>query len=121
MTQTARTTYCMHCACNCDLDDPEIFREATVWISGEKSNRSACRIYTGNVACAACMKAIKDGQPPGEATLFDETPAGPNLAQWNPGFEAGWRGDQLACDPDSYHIDWISGYEAGKAARANVG
>lgn len=112
--------YCAFCMAAVNFHDTTIYRETTQWVTGEKRNRSAVRVYTGQVACADCIIAMKSGQHAGGGTLFDDTEPATNLKHWNPGFEAGWRGDKIVIWEDK-HPDWIVGYHAGAAAKENVG
>jgi hypothetical protein len=116
----SQTFHCAFCLTAVDFHDPDIYRETTQWITGEKRNKSAVRVYTGQVACADCITAMKAGQHPSGGTLFDETEPQVNLRHWNPGFEAGWRGDKFITTEDK-HPDWITGYHAGMTAKENVG
>lgn len=118
MTQVVGTGYCAFCSDPVDKENPDVYKETSVWVGGEKSNLSMMRVYTGNYACPNCVKAIKEKQPPGEATLFDDTEPPVSLVEWNPGFEAGWRGDEIIAE---HSRDWKIGYEAGVNARENIG
>lgn len=111
---------CAYCGGVCLNDDPDVYREATIWIGGTKSNHSAQRVYTGRVACPKCVDAMKHAQPPGEGTLFD--PAEPHIdaKHYNLGFDAGWRGDELI-DPPSKGHSYLAGYEAGQTTRESIG
>jgi hypothetical protein len=114
--------YCNPCGRACSSDDPEVYRQATIWIAGAKSNLSALREYTGTVRCAACMRDAQAGQGAGTGTLFDDhDEPSVNMAQWHQGFEAGWRRDELVFEQEKYHHDWIAGYQAGQTARESVG
>lgn len=114
--------YCNPCGRPCSSDDTEVYRQATIWIAGAKSNLSALREYTGTVRCGLCMRDAQAGQGPGAGTLFDDREeSSVNMHQWHQGFEAGWRRDELAFGEDKYHHDWIAGYQAGQTARENVG
>lgn len=61
---------CAYCGVSVESDDPEVYKEAIVWIGGEKSNLSVARTYTGKCCCKGCVAALKEGQIPGQADLF---------------------------------------------------
>lgn len=109
---------CLYCATPCDPANPEVHHQVTLWIGGEKKNLSTDRVYTGRVACPSCVADMKAGQPPGQGTLFDESAEKVDVKEYNLGFSAGWRGDELVT-PKSR--DYRLGYESGTTGRESVG
>lgn len=109
-----------------DKNPADIYYNITAWVRGPKKDGAVLRDYTGQTACVICIRAFQAGQPAGSPTLFDEQVAPINTVEpeiteyvnssteYDAGFEAGFRGDELVTEKSRLYM---SGYDAGRAAK----
>jgi hypothetical protein len=129
-TDQAGTVPCDLCNRPVRTDDPTVYREVRVWISGEKRNLSALRHYTGQYAHRDCITKVRNGLAPDEVSIFDdqepvvgtddsETEAIGVSDDWRAGYTDGRAGlvPALASPDGPRNNDYWRGHTVGKADR----
>lgn len=93
----------------------------TQWVNAETKDGAVLREYTNRAACKRCITTLQDGQAPDQPSLLDEikgvlgelmeSPAYISQQEYNSGYKAGWRRDELLLEGSQ---TFMSGYEHGQ-------
>lgn len=62
-------TTCFFCGVYCDPEDPETWKQQTVWVGGPKKNSSVLAESTNKLAHSACIKKAKAGHAPDQPEI----------------------------------------------------
>jgi hypothetical protein len=118
---------CHFCGKPLDPDSTQVYREVLLWVSVSNDGKESQVFpkYTDEWACDDCIQYLTSREKRNQLTIFDviepdKTSGDSDVidhAEWQRGFESGWRQDQLLRDLGTQHPDFAAGYEAGQVKR----